>query len=148
MSTGGGRFDELSFNRVAVLVGEGFVDVLPTPASPVYDTSFNPGWIAVGGTSASSPFIAGVVGLAGNGTTVASGFLHHQPGAFFDVVGGANGYCGSGHDYLCNRVKGYDDPTWVSVDGIPTDSKKRGLVVIPTISRRKPSNTNSIRIGK
>ncbi len=102
----------------------------------------------MGGISASSPFIAGVVDLAGNGTTVASGFLYHHPGAFFDVVGGANGYCGSGTDHLCNRVKGYDDPTWVRVDGIPTDSKKHGLVVIPTISRRKHSRSNSARIGK
>src|ERR1019366_8699503 len=42
-------------------------DADPNPGLAVYDTSFppgfdglNPGWIAVGGTSASSPFIAGV----------------------------------------------------------------------------------------
>jgi hypothetical protein len=36
----------------------------------------------------------------------------------------------------------------VDVDAILTDSKKHGLVVIPTISRGKPSNSNSNRIGK
>jgi len=93
-------------------------DADPYPGLAVYDTSFppgfeglNPGWIAVGGTSASSPFVAGVVGLAGNGTTMTSGFPYHHVSDFFDVVGGSNGYCGGVHNYLCNGVKGYDGPT-------------------------------------
>jgi subtilase family serine protease len=100
-------------------------DADPTPGLAVYDTSFpsgfeglNPGWIAVGGTSASAPFIAGLVGLAGNGKTMAPGFIYHHVGGFFDVIGGSNGYCGSVHDYLCNGVRGYDGPTGVgSPDG-------------------------------
>jgi len=100
-------------------------DADPTPGLAVYDTSFppgfdglNPGWIAVGGTSASAPFIAGVVGLAGNGRTMSPGFEYHHAGDFFDAVGGSNGYCGSLHDYLCNGVKGYDGPSGLgSPDG-------------------------------
>jgi subtilase family serine protease len=104
-------------------------DADPNPGLAVYDTSFppgfdglNPGWIAVGGTSASSPFIAGVVGLAGNGKTMSSGFAYHHVGGFFDVIGGSNGYCGSLQNYLCNGVKGYDAPT-----GIGTPNGAKGL---------------------
>jgi subtilase family serine protease len=104
-------------------------DADPYPGLAVYDTSFppgfdglNPGWIAVGGTSASSPFIAGVVGLAGNGKTMSPGFPYNHVGAFFDVVGGSNGFCGTVHNYLCNGVKGYDAPT-----GIGTPNGSAGL---------------------
>lgn len=104
-------------------------DADPNPGLAVYDTSFppgfdglNPGWIAVGGTSASSPFIAGVIGLAGNGKTMSPGFAYHHVRDFFDVIGGSNGYCGSLQNYLCNGVKGYDAPT-----GIGTPNGANGL---------------------
>jgi len=92
----------------------------------VYDTSIppgfgvNPGFIVVGGTSASAPLIAGVVGLAGNGTTITSAYPYQHSAGFFDVVGGSNGYCGG--DYLCNGVKGYDAPT-----GLGTPNGTSGL---------------------
>jgi subtilase family serine protease len=102
------------------MVADVSADADPNPGLAVYDTSFppgfdglNPGWIAVGGTSASSPFVAGVVGLAGNGKTMASSFPYHHVSDFFDVVGGSNGFCGGIHDYLCNAVKGYDGPTGI-----------------------------------
>ncbi|MFZ0130338.1 MAG: S53 family peptidase [Candidatus Dormiibacterota bacterium] len=104
-------------------------DADPNPGLAVYDTSFppgfdglNPGWIGVGGTSASSPFIAGVVGLAGNGKTMSPGYAYHHVGGFFDVIGGSNGSCGSLQNYLCNGVKGYDAPT-----GIGTPNGAKGL---------------------
>jgi len=77
---------------------------------PGYD-GLEPGFVVVAGTSASSPFIAGVVGLAGNGTTITAAFPYQHRGGFFDVVGGSNGFCGG--DYLCDAVKGYDAPTGV-----------------------------------
>jgi subtilase family serine protease len=83
----------------------------------VYDTSIpqgypvQPGFFSVGGTSASSPFVAGVIGLAGNGKTITSSYPYTHRDGFFPVVGGSNGYCGG--DYLCNGVKGYDGPTGV-----------------------------------
>jgi subtilase family serine protease len=90
----------------------------------VYDSNIppgffglEPGFVVVGGTSASSPFVAGVVGLAGNGQMITTAFPYGHRGGFFDVIGGSNGYCGG--DYLCDAVRGYDGPTGVgSPDGI------------------------------
>jgi subtilase family serine protease len=120
------QHDDHCFMRTVADVS---ADADPTPGLAVYDTSFppgfdglNPGWITVGGTSASSPFIAGVVGLAGNGKTIGPGYLYRHAGDFFDVIGGSNGYCGSVHDYLCNGVKGYDGPT-----GVGSPNGARGL---------------------
>jgi hypothetical protein len=68
------------------------------------------GWIAVGGTSLSTPLIAGMIGLAGNAATVADpSWLYTHRSGLKDVVGGSNGFCGG--DYLCTGVKGYDGPT-------------------------------------
>jgi len=88
----------------------------PDTGVAVYDTTPNPygippGWLIVGGTSASSPFIAGVIGLAGNASTFTTGFAYKHTSSVFDVVGGSNGYCGN--DYLCTAKKGYDGPTGI-----------------------------------
>ena len=83
---------------------------------PGYD-GLNPGWVVVAGTSASSPFIAGVVGLAGNGNSITAAYPYQHRSGFFDVIGGSNGFCGG--DYLCTAVRGYDAPTGVGTpDGI------------------------------
>ncbi|MGI8695061.1 MAG: S53 family peptidase, partial [Mycobacteriales bacterium] len=87
----------------------------PNTGLAVYDTyglGADNGWIVVGGTSASSPLLAGMYGLAGNGGRAdnASGIYAH-PGGVYDVVGGSNGFCGG--DYLCTGVRGYDGPTGV-----------------------------------
>ena len=89
-------------------------DADPNTGLAVYDTTPNPygippGWLVVGGTSASAPFIAGVIGLAGNAATYGPGYSYAHPSALFDVIGGSNGFCGGG--YLCTAVKGYDGPT-------------------------------------
>jgi subtilase family serine protease len=92
------------------------------PATPVavYD-SYNGerGWIAVGGTSAGSPLIAGVYALAGNTATIGSGaswiYAHQQH--LYDITSGSDGDCGG--SYLCTARKGYDGPTgWGTPDGI------------------------------
>ncbi len=66
------------------------------------------GWWVVGGTSVSSPLIAAVVGLAGNGG-VAPSYPYQHASALYDARGGSNGFCGS--DYLCTGTSGYDGPT-------------------------------------
>lgn len=89
-------------------------DADPNTGLAVYDTTPNPfglppGWLVLGGTSASSPLIAGVIGLAGNANKYNAGFSYAHTSALNDVVGGSNGFCGG--DYLCTGVAGYDGPT-------------------------------------
>jgi hypothetical protein len=95
-------------------------DADPYTGPAVYDT-YNPttgisGWQVIGGTSASAPFVSGVIALAGHpGTATAAKVYAHQS-SFFDVVGGSNGSCGA--DYLCTGLAGYDGPTGLgSPDG-------------------------------
>jgi subtilase family serine protease len=94
----------------------------PNTGLAVYDTTPNPfgippGWLIVGGTSASAPFIAGVIGLAGNAATYEAGYSYAHTSALFDPVGGSNGFCGG--DYLCTGTAGYDGPTGAgSPDGV------------------------------
>jgi subtilase family serine protease len=68
------------------------------------------GWLVFGGTSASSPLIASVYALAGNGTSVNAGsYPYSHLSSLFDVTSGSNGSCGG--SYLCTSVAGYDGPT-------------------------------------
>jgi hypothetical protein len=88
------------------------VSAVADPATPVavYDTFGVSGWVAVGGTSASAPLLAGVYALAGNAGTIDPGpRLYAHRGDLFDVRSGSNGTCGG--SYLCTGVKGYDGPT-------------------------------------
>ena len=82
---------------------------------PVYD-SFYGGWLTVGGTSISSPLIAGVYALAGNARSVRPGYVYAHARSLFDITKGNNSdfvtakqACGD--DYLCVAKKGYDAPT-------------------------------------
>ena len=83
------------------------------------------GWFLVGGTSAASPIIAGVYGLAGNAAKVRPGSEYAHAKALFDVTSGNNAFFGGGNgkvcgnDYLCVAKKGYDAPTGLGTpDGI------------------------------
>jgi hypothetical protein len=83
------------------------------------------GWFLVGGTSAASPIVAGVYGLAGNAAKVRPGFQYAHKNALFDVTAGNNdlffGENGAvcGDDYLCVAKPGYDAPTGLGTpDGI------------------------------
>jgi len=88
----------------------------PAHGLAVYDTAFSsgfegltPGWITLGGTSASAPILAGVVGLAGNGKAMTPHFPYLHRSNFYDIKSGSNGSCGA--IYLCSGVAGYDGPT-------------------------------------
>ena len=88
----------------------------PETGVAVYDSYPNPfglptGWLVGGGTSASAPYVAGLIGLKGTGATFTNRMPYAKPGAFFDTIGGDNGTCGG--DYLCKGLKGYDAPTGV-----------------------------------
>ena len=83
----------------------------PHTGVAVYNTFQAPGWAVYGGTSVSSPIVAGVYALAG--TPVAgsypNAYPYATPSALNDVTSGSNGSCGGG--YLCTAVPGYDGPT-------------------------------------
>jgi subtilase family serine protease len=82
----------------------------PQTGVAVYNTFGAKGWGMFGGTSASTPIIAGVYGLAGNAKTVTAASLYSSPtGSFYDVIGGNNGDCTP--LYLCTALPGYDGPT-------------------------------------
>jgi subtilase family serine protease len=93
----------------------------PNTGVAVYDTNCNAfqsllgqcftGWGTVGGTSASSPIIAGVYALAGNAASVTYGSAPYSApaGSLHDVTSGSNGSCGG--SYLCTAGPGYDGPT-------------------------------------
>jgi len=82
----------------------------PATGVAVYDTFGAPGFMVVGGTSASAPIIAGVYALAGNGATInnAARAYSHTP-KLFDVTKGNNGTCGG--SLVCKAKVGYDGPT-------------------------------------
>ena len=86
----------------------------PETGLAVYDTADGaPGWIVVGGTSAASPLVAGMIGLSGHPERNAGAAnLYAHAGAFNDVATGTNALgrdCGD--SYLCTAKPGYDGPT-------------------------------------
>jgi subtilase family serine protease len=85
----------------------------PDTGPAVYDSFDGYDWTVIGGTSASAPFIAGVIGLGGHPENFAdASTVYSHADALNDVTAGSN-VTGSdcGGDYLCNAVPGYDGPT-------------------------------------
>ncbi|MFF5402101.1 putative Ig domain-containing protein [Streptomyces misionensis] len=90
----------------------------PATGVAVYDTYGGSGWAVYGGTSASSPIIAGVYALAG--TPASSDYPAKYPyshtGNLNDVTSGSNGSCTT--SYFCKATTGYDGPTgWGTPNG-------------------------------
>jgi subtilase family serine protease len=82
------------------------------PATPVavYDSYQDNGWVEVGGTSVSTPIIAGVYALAANGAQfTGASSLYANASALFPIVSGSNGLCLLA-PYLCNAGGGYNGP--------------------------------------
>jgi subtilase family serine protease len=80
-----------------------------TPVS-VYDSYDDKGWVEVGGTSVSTPIIAGVYALAANGEQLTgAASLYADPSALFPILSGSNGICLFA-PYLCNAGSGYNGP--------------------------------------
>jgi hypothetical protein len=81
---------------------------------PVFDPVYG-GWATLAGTSVSAPLIAGIYGLAGNGTAMTPARLYRHRGSFFDITTGSNVFSpprvACGGDYLCTAKPGYDAPT-------------------------------------
>ncbi|MBS2547148.1 S53 family peptidase [Catenulispora sp. NL8] len=108
------------------MVADVSADADPDTGPAVYLTDYGaPGWIIVGGTSAASPFIAGMIALAGNPAKFPNASALYAPSAHAglnDIVGGSNApstLCGG--DYQCNAVVGYDGPTGIGTpNGLST----------------------------
>jgi subtilase family serine protease len=67
------------------------------------------GFIVVGGTSASSPFLAAVFARYGiSGASHDASFAYNHKTEFFDVTSGTNGRCRTA---LCRAAAGWDGPT-------------------------------------
>jgi subtilase family serine protease len=97
-------------------------DADPHTGFAVYDTTPNPlgipsGWMVIGGTSAATPFIAGVYALAGNTNQITGASYAYAHRQFLnDVVGGTSAQTDTDQDcpttsYVCSGVAGYDGPT-------------------------------------
>ncbi|MGW5258130.1 S53 family peptidase [Streptomyces sp. NPDC004012] len=93
----------------------------PATGVSVYDTyGDGTGWATYGGTSASSPIIAGVYALAGtpSSSSYPAQFPYYAAGtsALNDVTSGSNGSCST--SYFCTARSGYDGPTgWGTPEG-------------------------------
>jgi len=80
----------------------------PNTGVAVYSNVFG-GRVVAGGTSASSPIIAGIYALAGQPAAGSEPSAYpYWRRATYDVIAGSNGPCGT---FLCNGVPGYDGPT-------------------------------------
>lgn len=85
------------------------------------------GWVIYGGTSVSTPIIAGIFGSKGVGANDATGFWTGR--AFLnDVTSGSNGSCGG--LYFCTAGVGYDGPTG---NGTPNGTGAFGTVTPPRV---------------
>ncbi|MEU9455240.1 putative Ig domain-containing protein [Streptomyces sp. NPDC048277] len=90
----------------------------PATGVAVYDTYGGSGWAVYGGTSASSPIIAGVYALAGTpGTSdYPASYPYSHTSNLYDVTSGSNGSCSTA--YFCTAETGYDGPTgWGTPNG-------------------------------
>ena len=82
----------------------------PNTGVAVFDSFQQQGWLEVGGTSASSPIIAGVYALAGNANQLnAAQSLYQNTGSLNDVTTGSDGTCNP--TVLCTAGAGWDGPT-------------------------------------
>jgi subtilase family serine protease len=83
----------------------------PNTGARVYGptSSTASGWMIIGGTSLSAPFIAGVYGVNGGTATFGSDPYSHIS-SLFDVTSGNNGKQCKG-TYFCTSGVGYDGPT-------------------------------------
>ena len=83
----------------------------PATGVSVYDTYQAAGWQVYGGTSASTPLVAGVYADAGapSAGTYPNSYPYANPSALNDVTQGSTATCTP--SYLCTAGAGYDGPT-------------------------------------
>jgi len=106
------------------------VAAVETPVS-VYATAEG-GWTIVGGTSASSPLVAGIVAHESESVrSLGADAFYEGLVPLFDVTEGENGTCAGHPAYFCTAEVGYDGPT-----GLGT---LNGGAVPPTVTSVEPA---------
>lgn len=113
------------------------VSAVADPATPVwvYDTyGTGGGWGLAGGTSASTPIIAGVFALTSNTSSFGTGYLYSHTAGLNDVTTGSNGSCGG--TALCTATTGWDGPTGL---GTPNGINAFGTGGKPIVSAVVPA---------
>jgi hypothetical protein len=98
----------------------------PATGVAVYNARVG-GWITVGGTSASAPFVAAIFASTGHGGQTSGAFIQSQASVLNDVTIGTNGSCGADR-LLCNAAVGWDGP---SGHGTPDAAALAGRVFDP-----------------
>jgi subtilase family serine protease len=101
----------------------------PATGLSVYDSYGVGGWAAIGGTSLSSPIVAGMWALSGGARGMRTPSLalyqnnRFRRGALNDVTGGGNGWCGGIATSTCSAAAlaelGVGNPNWFY--GAPVD---------------------------
>jgi subtilase family serine protease len=105
---------QASFSTGCSKRAEADVSAVADPATgvSVYDSyayQGYSGWLTFGGTSASSPIVAAVYGLAGNAASIDNNYPYTHSSGLFDVTSGSNGTCSTSQ--WCNARTGWDGPT-------------------------------------
>lgn len=84
----------------------------PNTGVAVYDSYGLGGWAVVGGTSVSTPLIAGFMADKGGAHGMVGAQALYQLGATTDITsGGTSGGCAPAPSYYCTAQVGYDGPT-------------------------------------
>ena len=118
----------------------------PATGVAVYDTYGGSGWAVYGGTSASSPIIAGVYALAGTpgSSDYPAKYPYSHTSNLYDVTSGNNGSCSTA--YFCTAGTGYDGPTgWGTPNGTTafTSGSTSGNTVTVTNPGSQSTTTGS-----
>ncbi|MFF4798595.1 putative Ig domain-containing protein [Streptomyces sp. NPDC001351] len=118
----------------------------PATGVAVYDTYGGSGWAVYGGTSASSPIIAGVYALAGTpgSSDYPAKYPYSHTSNLYDVTSGSNGSCSTA--YFCTAETGYDGPTgWGTPNGTTafTSGSTSGNTVTVTNPGSQSTTTGS-----
>ena len=115
----------------------------PATGVAVYDTYGGSGWAVYGGTSASSPIIAGVYALAGTpgSSDYPAKYPYSHTSNLYDITSGNNGSCTT--SYFCTAGTGYDGPTgWGTPDG--TAAFTSGTTTGNTVTVTNPGSQSTV----
>ncbi|WP_328750409.1 putative Ig domain-containing protein [Streptomyces sp. NBC_00285] len=118
----------------------------PATGVAVYDTYGGSGWAVYGGTSASSPIIAGVYALAGTpgSSDYPAKYPYSHTSNLYDVTSGNNGSCTT--SYFCTATTGYDGPTgWGTPNG--TTAFTTGTTTGNTVTVTNPGSQSTTTGG-